>query len=333
MPDSKESWTPVCSADLRGLTPKTFEELQKDFYLAVKSRAPEELGQHISTGWHNITPRIAEMALLGRVNRKIAIADVQHYGRQMVDGLWKSTGETICIDESGTMTQGYHRMWACYLSGAAFRTFVVSGVEMIPDLFAYYDAGRKRSNVDALQTAGLNGVSATIDAVIKISVRYDLDLFNNKRGPKAPRMTQFEVLEYVRAHPELREIIADTVSEYKTLLKDLFGRKQDVACFAACRIVKAHGKDVFEDFMSALDDEAIRHGAVYLLRQKLERDIAGMSNLSKPDVLAFVIKAFNAWHAGKAMKKLTWSTDEAMPAFDEPEDDDDEAETRAAAAE
>jgi hypothetical protein len=151
-------------------------------------------------------------------------------------------------------------------------------------------------------------------------VRYDIGAFN-KKGPRAPRMTQFEVLEYVRAHPDLRGVIADTVSEHKSLLEELFGRKKDVACFAAVRIIAAHGNDVFEDFMSALVDETIKHGAVFLLRQKLERDISGSSPLSKKEVLAFVIKAFNAWHTGKVLKKLVWGTDEVMPSFDEPDPD------------
>lgn len=324
------AWIPVCSVDLRGLTPKTFEELQKEFYRTTKDR-PTSLVQKLPTGWHVITPQIAEEALLGKANRKLSIADIQHYARQMLEDKWMPTGETVCFDQQGIMRQGYHRMWACYLSGASFRTFVVSDVEVIPDLFVFYDAGRRRSNVDALQTAGMNGFSSIIDSVVKVAVRYDLGSYN-KKGAKAPRMTAFEVLEYVRSHPEMRKVVAETVSEYKTLLDELFARKKDVACFAACRIVKAHGPDVLEDFMTALGDDSIRQGAVWLLRQKLEKDVVGgQGALAAKDVLAFTIKAFNAWHAGKAMKKLTWGVDEVMPQFDESDEEDDVGETRAAA--
>ena len=326
--DPKLPWVPVITVDLRGLRPKQFEEKQKEFYAATKDRTMS-LHKTLNTGWHTITPQIAEEALLGKANRKIALADVQHYGRQMVEGKWMPTGETICIDRLGVMRQGYHRCWAAYLSGASFRTFVVVDVEPIPDLFAFYDAGRKRSNIDALQTAGLNGFSGIIDATVKIAVCYDTGFFDKGSGVKAPRMTQFEVLEYVRAHPEMREIISDTVSEHQSLIDELFARKRDVICFAACRIVTAHGNDVFEDFMAALDDDTIKHGAAALLRQKLEKDVAHAKPkeaLKKKAALAFVIKAFNAWHAGKAMKKLSWSVDEAMPEFDVPDDADADAE-------
>ena len=329
--DPNLPWVPVLTVDLRGLTPKTFEEKQKEFYRATKDR-PLNLQAVVSTGWHTITPQIAETALLGKANRKIALADVQHYGRQMIEDKWAPTGETICFDRTGTMRQGYHRMWACYLSGASFRTFVVADIEPVDDLFAFYDAGRRRSNVDALQTAGLNGFSAQIDAVIKIAVRYDAGCYN-KKGPKAPRLTAGEVLEYVRTHPELRGVIADTVSEYKSLLDDLFGRQKDVACFAAVRIIAAHGTDVFEDFMLALLDEDNKHGPIFLLRQKLEHNVSGKNPLRKQDVLAFLIKAFNAWHAGQGMKKLVWGTDEVMPSFDVSDADDAEAEPQQQAAE
>ena len=323
--DPRLPWVPVISVDLRGLSPKAFEEKAKEFYAATKHR-PLNLGAILSTGWRTITPEIAEEALLGKANRKIALADVQHYGRQMVEGKWMPTGETICIDRQGIMRQGYHRMWACYLSGATFRTFVVADVESIDDLFAFYDAGRKRSNIDALQTAGLNGFSGHIDAVVKIAVRFDIRAFDHKKGTKVPRMTALEVLEYVRQHPTIREVVANTVSEYKTTLDDLFGRKKDVACFVACRITDAHGHDVFEDFMTALEDESITHGAIFLLRQKLEKDMDGSKPLEKKQLLAFMIKAFNAWHVGKAMRKLSWSVDEAMPAFDVPEESDTDEE-------
>ena len=116
--------------------------------------------------------------MLGKANRPVALADVQHYGRQMVEGTWRATGETICIDAGGVMRQGYHRMWASYLSGASFPTFVVADVEPIDDLFAYYDAGRKRTVVDALKTAGLNGFSSMIGKVVKIAVRFDMGGFD-----------------------------------------------------------------------------------------------------------------------------------------------------------
>jgi hypothetical protein len=155
-----------------------------------------------------------------------------------------------------------------------------------------------------------------------------------------PRLTQFELLDYVRSRPELREIVTNTTAEYSSLLDSLFAGRKEVMCFAAWRIVKAHGEDVLEDFMAALEDDTIKQGAVFLFRQKIEKDMA-RSNKTKPltkkDVLAFIIMVFNAWHAGKAMKNLKWGTDEPMPAFDVPEEgsaednEDEDEEARAAA--
>jgi hypothetical protein len=328
--DPELPWVPLYTVDLRGLQPKAFEALQKEFYLQTKDR-PLELTKWLSTGWHTITPQIAEEALLGKANRHISLDDVKHYGRQMVEGKWMPTGETICIDATGVLREGYHRMWAAYLSGSSFRTFVVADVEPIPDLFAFYNAGRKRSNVDALQTAGMNGVSAMIAKVTQISVNYDRGCYN-RQGPRAPRMTAVEVLGYVRAHPEMREIIAETVAEHKSLLTELFGVKADVACFVACRVTEAFGAEVFDDFMQSLSDETVKQGPIYLLRHKLEKDIGSAKPLAKKEMLAFVIMAFNAWQGGKGMKKLTWGVDEDMPRFMRA-DDANEADDKKLAAE
>ena len=121
----------------------------------------------------------------------------------------------------------------------------------------------------------------------------------------------------------MREFVADTVSEYKTMLDDLFGRKKDIACFVACRIIEAHGSDVFEDFMLELGDGDTKNVTLLALRQKLLKDIDGSYPQDARNILAYTIMAFNAWRSGKNLKKLVWGVDAAMPAFDVPEEADE----------
>jgi hypothetical protein len=55
-------------------------------------------------------------------------------------------------------------------------------------------------------------------------------------------------------------------------------------------------------------------------------DADGRADLSTKEVLAFIIKAFNAWRSGRSMRRLILGTDEPFPQFDVPEDDGDDEE-------
>jgi hypothetical protein len=319
-------WVPVISVDLMGITPKMFAEKQREFYEIVRDR-PLNIKAVLKTGWNTITPEIAEEALLGKANRKLTLPDVQYYARQMLDDAWAPTGETICFTNDGVMRQGYHRMWACYLSGATFTTFVILDVEPLPDMFAYYDNGKRRSNVDALQTAGMNGYSPILDAVIKVAVRFDNHAYD-RGAAKIMKMTPLQVLDYVREHEDIRDCVPRAVGEYKGLMDELYPRKKNVICFLAWRIMSGHGEEVLEDFMTELSSDVVnKTSPMFLLRQKLLLDVSGdpKKALSTRDALAFTVIAFNAWHARQSMKKLEWSVDASMPALTEPDEVEGEA--------
>jgi hypothetical protein len=274
----------------------------------------------LTTGWHLITPEIAEQLLLGKANRKISIATVAYYARQMIEGKWRATGEPIIITSDGVMRDAYHRCWACYLSGGSFRTFVVTDVEPTPDLFAFIDNGKSRSDADALETAGLNGLSSIIAGTVKIAVKYERGAYHPQKKIRIHRMTPIEVLDYVRERPGLHAAVHTVISEHKGVLAELMPRKRDVACFAAWQITKGHGEDTVEEFFSDLANEDTVQGPIGLLRAKLMADADGRSDLSKKEVLAFIVKAFNAWRSGRSMRRLFLATDESFPQFDVPED-------------
>jgi hypothetical protein len=207
-----------------------------------------------------------------------------------------------------------------------FRTFVITDVEPTPDLFAFIDNGKSRSDADALETAGMNGLSAIIAATVKIAVKYERGAYDPHRKTQIPRMTPIEVLDYVRDRQDLHDAVNTVVSEHKQVLAELMPRKRDVACFAGWQITKGRGEDVVEEFFSDLGNEGTVQGPIGLLRAKLMADADGRADLSKKEVLAFIIKAFNAWHSGRSMRRLILGTDEPFPRFDIPDDDGDEEE-------
>jgi hypothetical protein len=305
-------------------TQKAFDEKHREFYRVTRDRPVRS--DLLTTGWHLITPAVAEQLLLGKANRQISLATVAYYARQMMEGQWKATGEPIIITSDGVMRDAYHRCWACYLSGASFRTFVVTDVEPTPDLFAFIDNGKSRNDADALETAGMNGLSKVIAKVVKIAVKYERGAYHPNNKIRIHRMTPIEVLDYVRAQPDLHDAVNAIVSEHRKVIADLMPRKRDVACFAGWQITKGHGEEVAEEFFDDLGNEDTVQGPIGLLRAKLTADAEGRADLSVKEVLAFIIKAFNAWRSGRPMRRLILGTDEPFPQFDVPEDDEDEEE-------
>jgi len=323
-PSPNGGWNPVVALDVMTATQKAFDEKHREFYRVTRESPVQP--DLLTTGWHLITPAIAEQLLLGKANRQISLATVAYYARQMMEGKWKATGEPIIITSDGVMRDAYHRCWACYLSGASFMTFVVADVEPTPDLFAFIDNGKSRTDADALETAGMNGLSKIIAKTVKIAVNYERGAYHPHTRTRIPRMTPIEVLDYVRERPDLHDAVNAIVSEHKKVIADLMPRKKDVACFAGWQITRGHGEDIAEEFFNDLGNEDTVQGPIGLLRVKLMADADGRADLSKKEVLAFIIKAFNAWHSGRSMRRLILGTDEPFPEFDIPENDGDEEE-------
>ena len=157
--------------DLEHFKPKEVIALVEAF--EADAKANPTLGPlPVVTGWNEITPAIA-VDILRRnrpgANRKVDPATVNYYALQMAQAEWKATGQPVLIDNAGRLVDAQHRMYAIVISGATIKSFVVTDVEAIPNLFAYIDNSRPRNAATALQTAGFNGAASLIARVFKLA--------------------------------------------------------------------------------------------------------------------------------------------------------------------
>ena len=153
-------WQPQFVLDLATARGKAFEEVTTSFEKWAREH-PLPAFTFVD-GWHRITPEVAEELLKRNpvgANRKANLPTVLYYGGQMKRNDWPKTGQPLIFDEDGNLVDGQHRLWAAYLSGVAFDTYVVTNVPKHKRLFAYIDNGKVRSAANALQTSGMNGVS------------------------------------------------------------------------------------------------------------------------------------------------------------------------------
>ena len=117
-------------------------------------------------------------------NRRPSLATVAKYHYSMTTGDWRKTGQGLVFDLSGKMNEGQQRGWSCYFGQVSFDTYIVTDAPVEPDLFAYYDDIKRRSEGDALYTSGLDGIASHLAAAVLLSYRYENHAIEIHKQPK-----------------------------------------------------------------------------------------------------------------------------------------------------
>jgi len=314
------AWQPRFALDLSTARGKAFEEITTDFENWRKEHPLPPLD--LTDGWHTITPEKAEQLLKHNpvgANRKANLGTVLYYAAQMKRGDWPKTGQPLIFKENGDLADGQHRLWASYLAGVTFITFVVTNVPDHPRLFAYIDNGKARSAANALQTAGMNGVSPLIVKALDYAYAYEHGLFTVNSVQKRERMSPVQYLDSLEAHPHARMAAKLAVSDFAEA-SELANR--EVVAFATMEIITSFGEDIAEQFMNQLGgiEETEDGGPIDALRKLLQKDATKLKDQMKThQKLGNLIKAFNLWIVNEQPKK-NWSlrVDENFPRFAEP---------------
>ena len=312
-------FTPHFKLDLGTASAQAFDRLLTEFEEWRASLPDDQLpAVDLTNGWKTITPEIAEAMLLrNRVgaNRKPTLPTVKHYARMQQAQDWIATGQSLLFSE-GELKEGAHRLWASYLSGSTFPTFVIGDVPNHPALFAYLDAGKPRSAADALATAGLNGAAKTIAPTVSMALQYENHCYTPSIKKPMAKISPMEVVRYAQSHENLRYAARLMAGEYKPA-STVIGYK-DVASFTAFQILELHDEEVLENFMTDLGtipDEPVDGNPLDALRKVLDDDANSADPMKKHQVLGYVIKAFNHWLNNDSVKRLSVRVNDAYPRF------------------
>ena len=96
--------------------------------------------------------RAAEMLKKNTDNRTVRNRHVATLAKDMLDGNWVMSGDTIKIAADGVVLDGQHRLLAQVKAGVTLNHIVVYGVEK--EAFQFIDTGMKRSARDVFYIAG-----------------------------------------------------------------------------------------------------------------------------------------------------------------------------------
>lgn len=306
--------------DLANPRPKDLLALVETFEVASKA-SPDSGKLPVKTGWNDISPTTAVNLLMRNragANRKVDPATVFYYAQQMAKGEWKPTGQPSLIDKNGVLQDGQHRLYAGLISGVTFKSFVVTDVEPIPNLFAYIDNSRPRTAATALQTAGHNGVSSSIVKVIKIGEEIKAGIYNPSGAEKLPRLSPVEVLALVEHYPNARRAARSAASDWAEAVEYL-GNRRDIVGYLGMRIIDLHSEDVADDFFEEIMStvERTADDPIAALRKEVEKDARAEKPMKRHHMLAALIKTFNAWHKHEPLgRRWMLQVNEDFPQLD-----------------
>jgi|HubBroStandDraft_4_1064222.scaffolds.fasta_scaffold00038_16 hypothetical protein len=311
--------------DLSNFRPKEMIALVEAFEADVK--ANPTLGPlPVPTGWVDITPTIA-IDLLRRnrpgANRKVDPATCNYYALQMVQKEWKATGQPVLIDNAGHLVDAQHRLYAIIISGETIRSFVVTDVEAIPNLFAYIDNSRPRTLATALQTAGFNGAGSLIAKVFKLAEEVRLGVFDPTGLERLPRLTPAEALALTARYPNAKDAARAAASDWSNAVSYLSGRRKDLVAYLGMRISDLHGFEAADAFFEELvgDDVRSSDDPIGALRKVIDKDNRATKPMKRQGILAAMILAFNAWHKEVPLKgRWMQQINEGFPILDPPEE-------------
>ena len=320
------AWQPRFNLDLGTANGRAFDDLVSEFNAWIRAE-PVTGPLEISTGWHTITPEMAEQLLRRNLpggNRKAVLGTVAYYAGQMLANDWAATGQPVIFTDDGVLLDAQHRLWACYLSGASFHTYVLTGVPADKKLFAYIDNGKVRTAADALRTSGVDsGIAALVTKILDMRFNYQHGLYTPTSARSLGKRSPVWYVNTAKVTPQAQAAARLAISEYQAA-SDRIDR--EVVGFAILEMLETHGDEVVEAFFGALCEEPEPDSPIWHLFKLLDDDAKKLrGRMRRHQILGNLIIVFNAWRAGekwaakKPKDKWSLTVAEDFPTFVAPE--------------
>lgn len=231
-------------------------------------------------------------------NRKLARRAVTAYADAIRRGEWQCNGESIKFASDGSLMDGQHRLHAIIEAGRGITSIVVRGLNRAD--FDTIDIGRSRRLNDMLFIEGEKYCGHTATAISMLWKYLNGEFINHRT-----KCTNHTGMELLRRFPHLRHSMAFVESLRKT---SNLPASAGIAGALHCMITAASDVATASRFMTLLASGAglSSDDPIYLLRERLMANKTGRAKLPIEDVVALMIKAYNAHISGDKMKNLWW---------------------------
>lgn len=252
----------------------------------------------------DVTPALAEKWLKQNThNRNLREVAVYAYARDMEAGKWTENGEAVKFAANGTLLDGQHRLQAVTLAGVTVRMLVVTGLDNSTQ--ETMDDGRKRTLADALSLRGETN-SVALGAVLRRVLMWDRGIYRN-HGNYVPTTT--ECLTFLAEHPHIRDSAAIGVA-----LRAQVKMSSSILALSHWLFAQIDAEDAvwfFDRLGSGVGLE--QYHPVWTLRKRAVEMSDDRARTPEDMVLAFVIKAWNAYRDGEPLRLLRFKPGGAKP--------------------
>lgn len=238
-----------------------------------------------------VTPEIAEQWLTKNThNRRQRESGKEKYARDMESDAWIENGDAIRFAKDGTLLDGQHRLSAIVESGVAITLLVVRGLDRSAQ--KTMDSGIIRPTADAFEFESIPH-SKTAAAITRRILMWQNGVRANAGGSFQPSKT--ELLDAWRTDPIIR-----AASEAAVQMK---GRKQIPASIIGLTwwLFAQIDSDQCATFWYGLysGSDLSANDPIHVVRERIIRQNAQPGRIPESIYLAWVIKAWNLWRAGK----------------------------------
>lgn len=255
-----------------------------------------------------ITPAMAE-TWLGRNtrNRHIRPVTVQIYARDMAEGSWQYTGESIKFDTEGRLLDGQHRLRAIIEANVPVDMEVIE--DLNPDAQDVLDTGLKRTFADMLRMSEVP-YATTVAAAARIGLAVERGVIHgHKFSP-----THTEVLEWVEQHPAIirsSEIGRSNLSRHACIRP---------AILAYCHFEMAKiDEDAAGLFWEGVAEKVgLEAGDARLALALRLADIQrNRSRLATAQFLSMIFRSWNHWREGRSVSLIRTTQNGVAPQIPE----------------
>jgi len=253
-----------------------------------------------------VTPDMASDWLSYRnhpANRPLSKSVAGKYQADMEKGRWALTPEGLIFDTEGYIISGQHRLKAVANSGREIEFWIFPDEPR--DIFDVVDQGYKRTAAHVLRMPHAVSVA---NGARHLAALADRDRWGM---PRFPKVTTPEIVETVRAWPELTWYTTEAHAVYQAASMPIGSHLAVLAQVArAGHIGRIH--DWLEGLRTGVSLNAGDPRLV--LRERFRQGVQVVGGINRRDLsYALIVKSWNAYVEGKSINLLRWSKNEALP--------------------
>jgi hypothetical protein len=240
-------------------------------------------------------------------NRPLQNELVIKYAQDMIQGHWQLDGHPIRRSKEGPILDGQHRLAGVIRTGVTIVTGYVDGLD--PEAQDVMDSGAMRTLGHVLALRG-ESYASQLGSAINWLYRYENGLM--KSTGRRSRPTREQSKEVLARHPELRDLLV-----WGSEAARMVGLSAGAATFLfyiLTRVDEVAAYEYIEKFttgagLETTDPRLRVRNTVMRARGNNDR----VHKRTVVELLAYSVKAWNAWRKNKTIQTLRFTKDENFP--------------------